>query len=155
MKVTFLDIDGVLNSMSWARYNDGHVGTPRRPWHLDPRAVRLLQNLVDNTGAYIVVSSTWRRYNPAHMQYWFAYYNWYEAPIIDSTSCDHSYNVSRGDRIREWLQYTEYDVTSYVVIDDTNDGMDDLPLVQPSFDRAELTHAHFTKARNLLNSNES
>lgn len=64
MKIIFLDIDGVLNSVDWQ---------PRRPkakattyelaaWMrmIDPAAVARLQRVVDATGARVVVSSSWR-----------------------------------------------------------------------------------------------
>jgi hypothetical protein len=53
MKVIFLDIDGVLNT---------HF-TTRRIWcftFVDTRKVLRLRNIVERTGAQLVLSSTWR-----------------------------------------------------------------------------------------------
>lgn len=53
MKVIFLDIDGVLNTYF----------TTRRIWSftfVDTRKVLRLRNIVERTGAQLVLSSTWR-----------------------------------------------------------------------------------------------
>lgn len=55
MKVLFLDIDGVLNSVGFRPENPKGV----RDW-LNEENVRRLRLLVESTGARIVVSSSWR-----------------------------------------------------------------------------------------------
>jgi hypothetical protein len=59
MKLIFLDFDGVLNSTPWytRRKQSQATGEMRS---IDPAAVGLLNQLVDRTGAKVVVSSTWR-----------------------------------------------------------------------------------------------
>lgn len=55
MKIIFLDIDGVLNSAKYDRARsdtDGNIDATRLP---------LLKQLVDATGAEIVLTSTWRK----------------------------------------------------------------------------------------------
>ena len=56
MKVVFLDIDGVLNSRAWFERH----GPERGLGHLEPRACARVQRLCDETGAALVISSTWR-----------------------------------------------------------------------------------------------
>lgn len=54
MKIIFLDIDGVLNSRQYddrRRPEDGNIDKSRLP---------LLKQLVDRTGARIVLTSSWR-----------------------------------------------------------------------------------------------
>ena len=55
MKVIFLDIDGVLNSRAYDR---------KRNWdeltNIDESRLPLVKNIVDETGARIVLSSTWK-----------------------------------------------------------------------------------------------
>ena len=55
MKILFLDIDGVLNSRAYDR---------RRNWdeqtNIDETRLPLLREIVDRTGAAIVLISTWR-----------------------------------------------------------------------------------------------
>ena len=56
MKVIFLDVDGVLNSVGWMEENKKYGLS--RP--VDPSKVRLLKQIIDSTGAKVVLSSTWR-----------------------------------------------------------------------------------------------
>lgn len=54
MKVIFLDVDGVLNFMATeARAPSGCLGVASAP-------VKQLRNIVKATGAYIVLTSTWK-----------------------------------------------------------------------------------------------
>lgn len=66
MKVLFLDIDGVLNSTTWLairRECGTHDDEPHpQVSRLDPTAVKLLNEIIERTGAKIVVSSTWRMF---------------------------------------------------------------------------------------------
>ncbi|WP_238885436.1 HAD domain-containing protein [Clostridium sp. YIM B02551] len=52
MKVIFLDIDGVLNSEEFFLNNKNQV--------IDKNCVSILKNIVDTTGAVIVMSSGWK-----------------------------------------------------------------------------------------------
>lgn len=54
MKVIFLDIDGVLNTMSTKEEIEGYT-------FVSDGKVALLKELIDQTGAKLVLSSTWRR----------------------------------------------------------------------------------------------
>lgn len=56
----FLDFDGVINSHDWWERRKGLV-RERHPVHeIDPVACARLQRICEETGAQIVVSSTWR-----------------------------------------------------------------------------------------------
>lgn len=55
MKILFLDVDGVLNSRDWAERHG--LGWNHR---FDPQALQQLERVIATTGAYIVVSSSWR-----------------------------------------------------------------------------------------------
>ena len=63
----FLDIDGVLNSHDWWKRRDeaGNRGPDELMgiYELDPVACRLLQRICDDTGAALVICSTWRKYH--------------------------------------------------------------------------------------------
>lgn len=52
MKVIFLDIDGVLNSEKFLENNKNQP--------IDRNSVGILKNIIDKTGAVIVMSSGWR-----------------------------------------------------------------------------------------------
>ena len=53
MKVIFLDVDGVLNTVFTIRTTHGFT-------FVDTRKVLRLRNIVERTGAQLVLSSTWR-----------------------------------------------------------------------------------------------
>jgi len=52
MNVIFLDIDGVLNSEEFLKKNEDEA--------IDRNNVSILKNIIDKTGAVIVMSSGWR-----------------------------------------------------------------------------------------------
>ena len=109
MKVIFLDVDGVLNS---ARdYYSIELSTDS---HLE-----LLKELIDRTGAKIVLSSSWRmglsiRGNLVQR---LADYN---LEIYDTTPVLYFEGRKRGDEIRAWLDKHE-DVVNFVILDDESD----------------------------------
>jgi hypothetical protein len=72
-KIIFSDIDSVLNC--------GHTPNPRKfPYIVDPKLVERVRSVIDETGAQIVLSSTWR-YDPAGL---FSARHW-GIPFIDVT----------------------------------------------------------------------
>jgi hypothetical protein len=144
MKVIFLDIDGVLNSTRSCIALNGY-GSPRRPWKLDPVAVNLLRYYVEKTGAYIVVSSTWRLGGAARAAGWFVNYGWFDAPVLDTTAKD--FGRRRGEQIQEWLD--AHDVEKYVILDDEDDMLTGQHLVRTDFDLG-LTYADMKKVEGYL-----
>jgi len=54
-KIVFLDFDGVLN----CDHSISQLGTPYKFW---PASVKAINEVLAQTGAYIVVSSTWREH---------------------------------------------------------------------------------------------
>jgi len=56
LKIIFLDIDGVLNSLKYDRNRTVKQG------NIDETRLPLLKKLVDETGALIVLSSSWRKH---------------------------------------------------------------------------------------------
>lgn len=70
MKVIFLDIDGVLNHEEWYSKPEviamskqpGFKGTEKE-YHFDPDAWKWVKKLLDETGAKLVISSSWRWYD--------------------------------------------------------------------------------------------
>ena len=65
MKVIFLDVDGVLNSNDWLENN-----RVRKENSVNPEKVKLLAEIVQNTNAEVVLSSTWR-YIPEHPMFMY------------------------------------------------------------------------------------
>ena len=65
MKIIFLDIDGVLNHQNWfsrrhKEVNQNDVVSHYPFYEFDPESVEQLNRIIDETGAKVVVSSTWR-----------------------------------------------------------------------------------------------
>jgi len=121
-RIIFLDIDGVLNC--------SHTPNPRKlPYIVDKRLLARFRKLVARTGAGVVLSSSWR-IDPVGClaaRYW-------GIPFIDvSPDMPRS---PRSAEIRRWLR-AHPAVKRFVIIDDEDDGLDELPLFQPS--RAGLT----------------
>lgn len=56
MKIVFLDFDGVLNSERYVRNSEGFGPA------IDPSRMILLKQIIDATGAKIVLSTSWREH---------------------------------------------------------------------------------------------
>ena len=134
MKIIFLDIDYVVNCMSTKeRAPSGVIG-------VEQRLIAYIKEIVDATGAKIVLSSTWRKdwaFNLLNSKDWdylreeFAKQNLYFFDYTPIRSDSH-----RGREIKEWLESTDYNVRSYVIIDDEMFDIKDLHeghMVQTSF----------------------
>ena len=118
MKVIFLDFDGVMDTA----YYD-HVlnvkGMPESDKYgvvFDPNCIKNLKNIIDNTGADIVVSSTWKEF----MSYKEILNMWNDRNlpgfVTDVTPIPPN-RRNRGDEIDAWLNECKMDC-QYVIIDD-------------------------------------
>jgi len=92
--------------------------------HRRQKLLTRLKRLLDRTGAKVVLSSTWRC-DPVGL---FAKH--WGVPFIDV--CPDKPRSPRCKEIASWLA-DHPQVTRFVVIDDEDDELDDLPLFQPSF----------------------
>jgi hypothetical protein len=163
MKIIFLDIDNVLNSdvytesemykQATAGMSDAKIMLVAHHLHLDPDALKLINDLVNRSGAEVVLSSTWRtKYSPAEvtkmMQGRGATFT-VTASTPDLTRGRMSRYVSRGAEISAYLR--GYDVKpEYVILDDRYD-MDHHKehLVQTEM-KYGLTKEHVEKALEIL-----
>ncbi len=117
MRIIFLDIDGVLNCKE--------TPNPRKfPYIIDSRLLANLNELLRRTGAKVVLSSTWRT-DPIGV----LAARHYGIPFIDL--CPDMPDASRCEEMLSWLS-AHQEVGRYVVIDDEDDCLDDLPLFQTS-----------------------
>jgi len=109
MKVIFLDIDGVLNKQS-----DYEVYTTS-DFRLNLKLLENLLQVVEETGAKLVLSSTWRllRDGPKFL-------NERGLDFIGSTD---NLGKCRGDEIHRWLD--SHTVDRYVIVDDSSDMLND------------------------------
>lgn len=122
--IVFLDIDGVLNSAEFHRERHRRLG---RLGHFDPAAVERLNRLTDNTGAVLVISSSWRQYGEDYCRELLRQVGVKAkvigvTPILDDGSTIMR-SVPRGQEIQAWLD--EHPTEAYVILDD-EDGMDGL-----------------------------
>lgn len=114
MKVIFLDIDGVLNSVDSEDHFHGFIG-------LDYSGIKLLKEIVDATEAKIVLVSTWKlsweKNNKSRPDGLGAYLDQRLAEegmvIVDKTGGQMS---ERGHGILDWL--SEYPTDTWIVLDD-------------------------------------
>lgn len=157
MKIIFLDIDGVLNSEEWLdKRNDNET--------INPEQVKLLKEIVDRTGAEIVLSSTWRALvdteeRQEHPQYTY---------LVDSLKKfglkikSHTPRIGndRPMEIKEWIdKHGTNDEIKFVILDDDFPifwyqiyGISDC-LVQTSYHgkNGGLQKGHVEKAVKILN----
>lgn len=123
MKVIFLDIDGVLNSRAYDKKRNWNEQTD-----IDETRLPLVKKIVDETGAKIVLSSTWRQHwdkQPEKCDKDGVYINQIFAKfgleIYDKTP-DLGIDFDRPDEIKAWLAVTQETIESFVIIDDYRYG---------------------------------
>lgn len=122
-RIIFLDIDGVLNSMSSAVVY-------RTASKFSPVSLGIIKELVVSADAYIVISSSWRIGNTLTELRALFQRNDPKFPIdriIDVTP--RISLVPRGKEISEWLRVNG-PVQDYLIIDDDGDMLPEQPFVQ-------------------------
>lgn len=138
MKIIFLDIDGVLNVISQGHDEYGSI--------FHSHFVDNLKYIIDQTGAKIVISSSWRKSGLKAMQEMWKHRN-LPGEIIDVTpslylqkgGCIqfwndklsqrptpkiHGYSIPRGCEIEYWLNNERFKIDDggrYVILDDDVD----------------------------------
>ena len=62
MKVIFLDFDGVMDTVyyDYVLAKEGKLGNDEYGCVFDPNCIKNLKHIIDQTGADIVVSSSWK-----------------------------------------------------------------------------------------------
>lgn len=117
MKVIFLDIDGVLNLCYEGRDEYGSL--------FHPHLVDNLKRLIDETGAKIVISSTWRFSGLVIMREMWDKRGLPGEVIGITPNFMRKYGTTlcRGKEIDSYLEENK-DITSYVILDDDTDMED-------------------------------
>jgi len=142
MKIIFLDIDGVLNNHS--TFGPGRSGDEA----IEPGMVELVAGLVQETGARIVISSSWRSRGFLLMRELLARHGLDSQSVIGVTP----YLLGgRGTEIREWMRLSRKPVKSFVILDDEAEDLYGLleHLVQTD-PYVGLTRHHIVRARKIL-----
>lgn len=123
MKILFLDIDGVLNSGEYVRSlrykRRREMGFP--DCDLDPIAIQHLNGITRETGAKIVISSTWREFDdciPVLRR------NGLKATIIGKTPVLLRAGATRGEEIDAWSGWEDYKLDNYLILDDDSDMLE-------------------------------
>ena len=165
-KVLFLDIDGVLNTerQHWHCQMNGIAPIDRFGYAFDPKAVANLASILTETGAEIVISSSWKSIGFMNMvKMWEN--RGLPGKIIDITpntvSDEFLLNANledmelqpiKGVEIKDWLTSHEKQVSHYAIIDDES-GM--LPEQQPHFVQTNpqfgITRDNSQRVINILN----
>lgn len=126
MKIIFLDVDGVLNtSKTFKRVYDLFKNTGKKELEIDLFRLEYLKQIIDQTGAKIVLSSSWRRFfdkidnkiiplNEKGRSFYDLLNN-YDIGIYDKLNND--FDNSREELVIDWLSKRD-DVESFIMIDD-------------------------------------
>jgi hypothetical protein len=107
MKVIFLDIDGVLNSNDWYTNRKKNNLTEQYPLtEFDPKAVERLNRIILETGAKIVVSSSWRAGRSVNELQDLLISVGVIGEVVGKTNrlTHDTYNIPRGCEIDYWLK---------------------------------------------------
>ena len=154
MKVIFLDVDGVLNSIDSEDRLGAFIG-------IDYAGVKLLREIVDKTGAKIVLISSWKLKWHKNKESQSNLANYLDQrleeenlSIIDKTE-DNLFN--RGEGIINWL--STHPTESWIILDDEAFDYEEcgiMPhLVKTSFYDGGLKDTHVELAINLLNTTQN
>jgi hypothetical protein len=142
LKIVFLDFDGVLvtPASSFRRSRTGTVA--------DPDAVQALNYLIAETGARLVITSTWRlEYSLSELLELLRSWR-VQADILGVSPS----GASRGDEIQEWLDKFSgpAPVDAFVILDDlTEMGKLSSRLISTEFETG-LTMDHARQALEFL-----
>jgi Swiss Army Knife RNA repair-like protein len=122
-RVVFLDFDGVLNSARWFRDRpaDGEGLFDGYLENIDPAAVALVQGVVDETGAVVVVSSAWRVQFNASTLFGMLRLRGFRGTVVGNTPVLGVGDLERGAEVRAWL--SRHDASAWVILDDCDEGM--------------------------------
>lgn len=117
-KYIFLDIDGVLNSMEWFKQNKHIKGYIE----INPDKVKMLKEIVDQTDAKIILSSTWRGLaahdnRPEHEMYTYLKTSLEEFGLSISDQTPYI-QQNRPQEIKDWLENNTNEGDHYVSLDD-------------------------------------
>jgi len=160
MKLIFLDFDGVLNSKKYFnslqnKDADDKLVLIEYDNHIDPEAIELINQLVEQTNAKVIVSSSWRILHDVASLDSILKRSGARFDVMDSTPRLYE---ERGIEIQTYLNYLQSKgdtVESFVIIDDDSDMAHFINtdnFIKTSFDFG-FTDLHLNKAIKVLKGN--
>jgi hypothetical protein len=164
MKYIFLDIDGVFNSADYCNsieyltetsgMSDAEIMMVAHHTHLDPKAIKLFDELVVRSGAVVILSSTWRtRYSVDEMNEMLKgrgakFQITAATPVLFGKL---SSRIPRGKEIAEFLKKMKDDAATFVILDDHDDMIHLKPHLVQTNVKHGLTQEDVEKALRILN----
>lgn len=154
MKVLFLDVDGVLNYVGC----DAYYGSV---YFVVEEKLQMLTEIIDRTGAQIVLTSTWR-YGFADQllgqesfeaDLYEALVNIMEEHGLEIYDCTGEAQLTRGVEIALWLQAAEEEIEAFAILDDMESGQFgqyESFLIQTDIEKG-LNRYHVESAIQMLN----
>ena len=120
MNIIFLDVDGVINSISNLKMvlASGKKQLSGINYPFDDRCLKNLKRIVEETDAYIVITSVYRK-DPKHLKVLLQILEEYDLArrVIGLTPV---LNTNKGDEIKAFL-LSITQPCNYVILDDDND----------------------------------
>ena len=168
MKIIFLDIDGVMNSReSLLALRKGTNLKEISDMNPHPHHVNILNHIIDQTGAKVVISSVWRHRNTPFMLWRLLAAYGFKGEVLDKTP--RYSDLRRGDEIAIWLNlqqrlhkrykgdnnlfYRNYQepIESFVILDDSSDMQELIEFLVQTKSETGLLMEHAEKAIKILN----
>ena len=153
MNIIFLDVDGVLNSLNYAKEIYEKEGIPYSGYFFpfDPKCLNNLKVLVLETNSYIVVTSTWRMHEIGKEMLLSELKKYgLDKRVIGYTDILH---LTRGEEVKKYLNDNNIQA-NYIILDDDNDFGDlEEFLIKTKFENG-LTYNDVNKAIKKLSKND-
>lgn len=153
MKLIFLDIDGVLNSTRSRMkiYNDPNTSDLKRDLPY-PSYVQHLNKIVAETGAKVVITSTWRIRRDSLILWYLLAACGFEGKVL---GCTPSYpQLPRGIEIQAYIDiynanYREYCKNSDNWLEQYKEPLESFVILDDNSDMEHL-HKHLIKVKNEI-----
>lgn len=158
MKLIFLDFDGVINSHEYMFFNREKWESRDDSEMIDSDALILLNKIIEETEAKVVISSSWRLHFEIEELKGFLSKKGFIGEVIDKTSdgfwIDKENHISsqRGHEIQKWLyEHSKSNIESFVILDDNSDMVHLMPYLVQTTWQYGLQEEHVRKAIEILN----
>ena len=152
VKIIFLDFDGVLNTAEFLDKLEPvpyatHLGAKLLSRELDPVRVQCINDIVELTGAKVVVTSAWRVGSTLQWLEQVLRHAGFVGEVVGKTQ--RFYGRPRSEEIQDWLEFREQEIESFVILDDDVSANIEGHFIETSFHEG-LTKAHVPQAIEIL-----